>query len=247
MAIILFNPTNEEMRTQYIGEDVIIPPAPDPRHKIRVDDARGRHVLNVLGPRGLVTLEYGDEGEGELRKAEQGRARNQEFKRKQIMDFNQINDAQQQRRLPYIAPSDQVKAYSRELGIKLYEPYSSTDEASRAQADLIKKVGEKEREVQEKDRTIQDLTAKVDRLSGLVEQMLVAASRSQVQSELDWDELRKKIKSINSNHFGQWVGSNWDEIQRYPEDIRGLISERWSKFYTVAFPSDKQEAQASVN
>lgn len=241
MAIILFNPTDEEMRTQYIGEDVIIPPAPHERHKLKVDAARGRHVLNVLGPRGLVTLEYGDEGDGEMKKAEAGRARNMDFKRKQVMDFNQINDAQQQRRLPYIAPSDQVKAYSRQLGIKLYEPYSSSDDASKAHAELIQKLESKDRDVQEKDRTIQDLTTRVDKLTGLVEQMLHAAGK-----DVDWDELKKKIKSINSNHLQVWVGQNWKEIQNYPEDVQGLIAERWDKFYTTAFPVTEQEAQAAA-
>jgi hypothetical protein len=247
MAIILFNPTNEEMRTQYIGEEVVIPPAPDPRHKLRVDDARGRAVLNFLGPRGLVTLEYGDEGDGELKKAAIGRARNMEFKRKQVMDFNQLNDAQQQRRQPYIAPTEQVKVYSRELGIKLYEPYSSSDDASKVHADLIKKIDEKDRQVQAKDRTIQELTSKVDKLSSLVEQVLAAGAKSAGGAkEIDWEELKRKIKSINSNHLQAWVSANWNEIQGYPDDVKGLIEERWAKFYPTAFPLTEQEAQAAA-
>ena len=250
MAIILFNPTDEELKTQYIGEDVIIPPAPDPRHKLRVDDARGRHVLNVLGPRGLVTLEYGDEGAGELKKAEAGRARNADFKRKQVLDFNSLNDAQQQRRLPYIIPSAQIKNYSRQLGIKLYESYSSSDEATKVHAELLGKIDAKDKEVQEKDRTIQDLTESVNSLKGLVEQMLAASGKSLPGGNgggVNWDEIKHKIKSLSGNNLQIWVGKHWDTIQGYPEDVRGLLAERWQKFYPmVAFPVSEQEAKASA-
>jgi hypothetical protein len=236
MAIILFNPTNEEFRTQYIGEEVIVRPGA----KIRVDDARGRHVLNVLGPRGLVTLEYGDEGEGELKKAEQGRARNQEFKRKQVMDFNQLNDQRQAQRLPYIAPSETVKTYSRELGIRLFEPYSSSDEASKVHADELKK---KDAEIRQKDSEIQNLSKSLAQLASKVD-LLLANQPSKPAA--DWEALKAKIKSINRNHLQTWVKDNFAEIQGYPEDVKGLIAERWEKFYTVPFPVNEQEAQAQA-
>ena len=50
MAMILFNPTNEDLETQYIGERVLV----KSDSRVRVDDPRGRHVLNTLGPRGLM-------------------------------------------------------------------------------------------------------------------------------------------------------------------------------------------------
>jgi hypothetical protein len=252
MAIILFNPTDEEMRTQYIGEEVVIPPAPDPRHKIRVDDARGRHVLNVLGPRGLMTLEYGDEGDGEARKAEIGRQRNLEFWRKQVMDFNQLNDQQHQKKLPYIAPSPQIKAAARRLGIKLYEPMSSTDDYTEAQAQTLAELDQKKREVAEKDKVIQSLSAKVDKLTSLVESMLQAAGKQAAAPAAadedpsdDWAEVKRKIKSINGNHFDKWVRKNWDAILDYPDDVRDLIAERWELLYKTPFPTMPEEVDAA--
>lgn len=252
MAIILFNPTDEEMRTQYIGEEVVIPPAPDPRHKIRVDDARGRHVLNVLGPRGLMTLEYGDEGDGEARKAEIGRQRNLEFWRKQVMDFNQLNDQQHQKKLPYIQPSPAIKAAARRLGIKLYEPMSSTDDYTEVQAQLLSDLEEKKRELDEKDKVIQALSSKVDKLTSLVEGMLQAAGQRAAaavagpeDSSDDWAEVKRKIKSINGNHFAGWVKKNWEAIYDYPDDVRELIAERWEQLYKTEFPTVPEEAGAA--
>jgi hypothetical protein len=249
MALILFNPTDEEMRTQYIGEEVVIPPAPDPRHKIRVDDARGRHVLNVLGPRGLMTLEYGDEGEGETQKADTGRRRNLEFWRKQVMDFNQLNDQQHQKKLPYIQPSPQIKAAARRLGIKLYEPMSATDDYTEIQAKVISELDQKKREVAEKDKVIHALSAKVDKLTSLVEGMLAAAGKQAaagVAAETeDWAESKRKIKSINGNHFASWVRKNWESIFDYPDDVRDLIAERWEQLYKTPFPTTPEEADAA--
>jgi hypothetical protein len=241
MAIILFNPTDEILKAQYIGEDVIIPPAPDPMHKVRVDDARGRHVLNVLGPRGLVTLEYGDEGDGEEKKAAQGRARNAEFKRKHVMNFNQVNDSQAQRKLPYVTPDETTKRYARQLGIKLYEPMSSTDDMTQQHAELMGKVAEKDRELNAKAGQISELSAKVDKLSDLVTALLAAKG-----PETNWDDLKSKIKAINGKHFQTWVATNFTEIQGYPDDVKGLISERYEKFYSVPFPANEQEARAAA-
>lgn len=249
MAVILFNPTGEEMRTQYIGEEVVIPPAPDPRHKIRVDDARGRHVLNVLGPRGLMTLEYGDEGDGESRKAEIGRQRNLEFWRKQVMDFNQLNDQQHQKKLPYIQASPPIKAAARRLGIKLYEPMSSTDDYTEAQAKALAELEQKKREVAEKDKVIQSLSSKVDKLTSLVENMLAAAGKQAAAPPAgeadDWSELKRKIKSINGNHLAGWVRQNWEALFDYPDDVRDLIAERWEKLYQTPFPTTPEEADAA--
>ncbi len=246
MSMILFNPTDEEMECVYIGERMVIPPAPDPRHKIKVDDARGRFALNFLGNRGLVSLEYGDEGEGELKKAEIGRNENQKFKRKMVMDFNQLNDMQQQRRLPYFTPDERIKKYARQLGIALYEPMSTKDDVTRVQAELEQKVQEKDREVQKKDAQISDLTAKVDNLTALVEKMLVAAGRSAGADALDhdWEEIKKKVKGLNSKYLQGWVQKNFREIENYPPDVKGLVVEQYEKLYSVPFPKNEHEAQA---
>lgn len=247
MAIILFNPTHEVMKTQYIGEDVVIPPAPDPRHKMRVDDARGRHVLNVLGPKGLVTLEYGDEGQGELKKAEEGRQRNKDFWRKQVMDFNQLNDQRQAQRLPYIAPMPEVREASARLGIRLIEPYSTTDEATKVTQGMAEKLDAKERELIETKGALANLERKFSEMGEMMKALLAAQGKAAEPAPSEWDDLKVKVKTINGKHLQNWVASNFNQIQGYPADVQAFIRERWEKFYPVPYPETAEEAQASVD
>lgn len=258
MAIVLFNPTDEEMRAQYIGEEVVIPPAPKPGHKIRVDDARGRHLLNVLGPRGLVSLEYGDEGEGELKKAEIGRRRNLEFWRKQVMDFNQLNDAQQQRRLPYIQPTPEVKAAAKRLGIKLYEPMSSKDEfTTEAQSTVAQELAAKEQTISALQQQVKELTRLVGELKS---QVLAVASGAQdsdagqmVESVGDDaaphyvnEAMIRKIKAIGPPMFDKWVRKNLAEIEEAPSEVKRVIVEKWVRLYGTECPvSLESEASAA--
>jgi hypothetical protein len=240
MAIILFNPTNEELRDQYIGEDVVIGPGA----KVRVDDARGRHILNVLGPRGLVTLEYGDEGEGEARKAQQGRDRNLAFKKKQIMDFNQMNDQRQQSRRPFITPSDQVKGYSRELGIKLFEPYSTSDASMVESKELREELDKKKRELLEKDTSLSTLQAQVAELTSMMSKMLgtQAAAGNPVGIQ-HWEDFRLKFRNINGKFFHKWVADQWSEISAAPADVKQELADKYERLYSMPFPGNEIEAR----
>lgn len=240
MAIILFNPTNEEMKTQYIGEDVVLAPG----SKVRVDDARGRHVLNVLGPRGLMTLEYGDEGEHEERKARQGRERNMEFKRKNVMNFNTMNDDRAQKHQGYITPTPTLKEYSRELGIKLFEPYSSSDDAMKVHADLKQKLDEKDRELKSKDDAVATLQAQVAQLTQMVGKVLGAkAAAADPTAQSYWSEFAKKTRSINGKHFHNWVADNWNEITTAPTEVQEELADKYQRLYAMPFPTSELEAR----
>jgi len=214
---------------------------------VRVDDARGRHMLNVMGPRGLVTLEYGDEGEGEQRKAAQGRERNMAFKRKQIMDFNTMNDDRQQKKQGYIVPSAQIKEYSRELGIKLFEPYSSSDDAMRVHADLKQELDSKDRELQKKDDALALLQAQVAQLTKMVGQVLgTQAAAADPAAVAYWAEFAKKTRSINGKHFHNWVAENWTEITTAPPEVQEELADKYQRLYGMPFPTNELEARTAA-
>jgi len=97
MAITLFNPTDDDFKAQYGGVTFVIPKVPEDGHMVRVEDNKGNHILNQLGPRGLTSLDYGDEEEVKKKKAEDGRRRNIEFKRNQIVRYNRDNEARKAR------------------------------------------------------------------------------------------------------------------------------------------------------
>ena len=243
MPKILFNPTNEVLVAQYVGEEVKIAPGA----KVRVDDARGRQVLNVLFPRGLCELEFGDEGAGEIEKGEKGRERNRAFKRKQVMDFNAINDQRIQAKLPFLVPADHIKAYAKELGMKLFEPYSSTDESKREGVELREEIQRKETIIAQKDKDVEGLRAQVAELTTLVNKVLAAgagALAADPGGQDEWEELRKQIRGINRNHFSKWVSRNFETIQGYPDGIQAEIRDKYERMYGMPYPASPAEAEA---
>ena len=129
MANVLFNPTHkldkkfqESFGGQYLGKGIWI----EPGQKVKVPDATARHLLNELSPRGLMSLDFGDEEKiDEITK--EGLERNRAFKVKQLNDFNEKNSARKHMGLPYLWPVKHLKLYAEEIGVKLVESYQVDD------------------------------------------------------------------------------------------------------------------------
>lgn len=247
MAIIIYNPTNEEFTATYIGiSDKILP-----EQKLRVDDARGRAYLNELGKRGLVQLEYGDEGEGAKRKADAGRNKNLEFKRKNVLRYNQTNERAKMNGAAYNDPPQQIKEYAEELGLSLIQPFQFTDEKNIRMADLKQESLSKDRLLAEKDREMGELK---DSMKTMQEQMsammamfqgqkAAAPAKSPEAVAVDIVEIRKKLgfKSLNSNQYERWVHRNWQEIFTQPDEIQREIKMKYADLYARPFPDERPE------
>jgi len=254
MAIVLYNPTNEDLRTQYVGEDVIVEgelgdyydaegkrrPA---KCKVRVDDARGRHVLNVLGPRGLVTLEYGDEGGGEEKKAEQGRQRNHDFKYKQVIDFNTLNEQRFQSRLAYLKPSAQIKQYAAELGVELRQPYAVEDAAKRDVAEAMTRQNELREELREKDAQLEEMRDQMMDLTNQVKSLLTAVGK-QTQKQDAKDSIAGKWATLGAKVLIPWAQKHWEQIQLLPDDDFKDLNDRFVKVYGKGLPGTVEELEA---
>lgn len=129
MATVLFNPTHkldkkfqESLDGFYMGRKIDVGPG----KKVKVQDGAARHLLNELGPRGLISLDYDDAGNEEER-AKEGLERNRAFKIKQLNDFNEKNAARKHRGLEYLWPTVTIKLYAEEIGVKLVESYQIDD------------------------------------------------------------------------------------------------------------------------
>jgi len=82
-------------------------------------------LLNAFGQRGLTSLTYGCDEEKVKEDAIQ---RNHDFKVKMVVDFNQRNESRQMMKLGYLPPTEKIKEYAIELGLKLLEPYAIREE-----------------------------------------------------------------------------------------------------------------------
>ena len=125
LGIMLWNPTTDNLDMQYAGISIRLEPGQKQLFALKC----ASHLLNAFGVRGLTSLTY---GEDETSVGEDARARSEEFKKKQIIEYNQRNESRKQMGMGYLPPTADVKKYAIELGLKLLEPYSVRDEERNA-------------------------------------------------------------------------------------------------------------------
>lgn len=247
MSTVLFNPTNEDMKAQYIGEVTFIKAG----EKKKVDDKRARHILNNLGPRGLMTLDYGDEGEQEKKKAELGRRRNHDFKKTQVLRFNMQNDQRSERKLPYQAPDDFMKSYAEEVGIPLIQPYRPSSEESDRMAALTQEREDLAAEVKEKDKDITELKGEIgDLKKTMTDFMKMIKPDSETPDKTETEEkeevkeepedlypvIKQQYAGLSKTKFQDWVLRNENIIPTYPEKNQKEIAAMWKKFFKEDYP-----------
>lgn len=130
MATVLWNPTDrlgEKFQEVFSGHYLGVGTKIDPGKKIKVDDARARHLLNTLSIRGLVSLDYGDDSNLDTI-AEEALKRNRDFKIKQVNEHNERNEARKAIGLPFLIPTPTLRLYAEELGEDLVQPYRVKDQ-----------------------------------------------------------------------------------------------------------------------
>ena len=244
MSTVLFNPTNEDFDAQYIGVTYAI----EAGGKIKVDDKAARHILNVLGPRGLMDLDFGDEGEGERKKAEIGRKRNHDFKRKQVIRFNAENSKRETSRLPPQEPSEQMSDYADAVGIALLQPYRPENEQSEKIGKLTQDLQDSATRLVEKDKDIKVLQGQVagltEKMTTFMEMMSGKKDAEEVTEEVTTEDdkaiaaiIKKQYSGLSKYGFQDWVVKNWDMIPSYPDEIRTDIATMWKSFHNEDMPT----------
>jgi hypothetical protein len=156
MSKVLWNPTNEELFYAFGGITFFFQPG----EKRKVEDAAGKHLLHNLGIRGLTVLDYDCD---EKKIGADAIARNLEFKRKTVVEFNQRNEQRKQTNFPYLVPTEQVAGYAKELGVKILEPYVPRDNEAGSSAMTTMKA-----ENESLKTTLEDLTQKMAALTEMV-------------------------------------------------------------------------------
>lgn len=116
--ITLFNPTNEVIVAMHGGRNYAL----EPKVPVEMEDVAANHILNTHGQRGVCRLKFGDDLQSI---AVEGLARAKEFKKRQVMNHNQMNISRMQVGLNYVAPTADIKQYAQELEMVLDEPLST--------------------------------------------------------------------------------------------------------------------------
>lgn len=161
MSTVLFNPTNETFLGTYIGEDTTI----EPGAKVKVDDARANHFLNKFDRRGLIPLDYGDDGDVFEKKVKAALAKNKAFKIKSVSAYNQSNLYRKAQNLEYQQPPEQIQEYAEELGIEIIQPYMPADTQTPRMREL-------ESDNKSKDKQISDMQGQINELSNMLQRFI---------------------------------------------------------------------------
>lgn len=158
IGLTLWNPTSEDFEgMQYAGISIGLKAGEKQIFAIKC----AAHLLNAFGQRGLTSLTYGSDEEKVGKAAIQ---RNLDFKTKQVVDYNQRNENRKAMQLGYLPPTEILKKYALELGLKLLEPYTVRDEeragitkATVENEELKKKLAAQETEMAEMKEMMKQL------------------------------------------------------------------------------------------
>ena len=123
IGMVVWNPTSEDLDMQYAGVSLTMKAGTEQAFEISC----ARHLLNGFGPRGLTSLKYGCSDSEKKKIGEAAIQRNRDFREKQVVEYNQRNEARKQMGLGYNPPTEIVKRYARELKLELLQPYSVRD------------------------------------------------------------------------------------------------------------------------
>jgi len=241
MAMILLNPTNEKIEVIYHGLPIVFKAG----ERVKLKDSVGRQVFHNYQNRGIVSLEYGDEGAGEILKTEAGRKKNTAFKTKQCVNYNQINDRRKQSGQPFIDPPAQIKGYAKELGIRMLEPYRLEDTDSREISLLMKQNENLQEEIKKKDSALGEMQKQIKELTGQFKDFLNLAGEAKKTNEEPKAGGKKEKKPfppyhrMNEKRFLAWLAKNWEEIESYPEEDRRNVIAKHNQLFDEPFPTER--------
>jgi len=228
MAIVLFNPTDEELRAQYGGIDVVIAALGEEGNLVRVEDQKARHILNILGPRGLTSLEFGDDSEdGAIKnqKADDGRRRALDFKKKQVRTYNRDNEGRKMRHLEYVEPPELIKKWAKDLGELLIQPY----ELKSVDMEEISSLRSANKELMDQLKLQQTQFSEV---MAMLNQKGLLGDDKEEKEEDQHPEIKSEYIRMNRQQFEPWVRNlTFENFSLYPLPIQKDIMTKWEGFY----------------
>ncbi len=253
MAMVILNPTDEDIEVNWAGIGHIL--KPDIRQTF--DEKDGKQIMHNYKDRGLVELNYGDEGAIEVEKIKEGRHKYDEFWTRQCVNYNQLNEERQQGNRPFIRPREEIFHHAKRLGIKLLEPYKLEDTASRELQALIEQNKTLEKEIGKKDTALAGLQGQVADLTANFKKFMSLAgagantnteneSAPETDIHLDPDTISATIARMHKKQFAGWMAKNWDEIASYPDDVRKVVADKHLNLYGTEFPTDRPAIEAAA-
>ena len=157
---ILWNPTDEPLEGMHDGISYILQPG----DKKKVTGTTARHLISHLETRGLVSLEYGDEGTVEVNKGKGALVRQKKFELNQIRRYNIDNQKRARGNLQWVEPPKIVEHFAIKHNVKLEEFHSMVDTKGEELAATMKQNAELQQELRDQKDQMKELLNSVNEL-----------------------------------------------------------------------------------
>lgn len=182
------------------------------------DDARGKHILNKWGQRGLLRVTFEDRDNEDEKRVEAMEIYN-EFWVKQITNFNQHNESLKNENKPYVYPTKELRGKAEDLKIQLVGPWEvKTEPAGVDQKELD---------------SLKEQIAKLSKLEDMVGQLMNQTGELTRQRD---DALISQFQGLDGDDFGLFVLDNMMKIRTWPEHIQILVQSKWEDTQKEPYP-----------
>jgi len=196
------------------------------------NERRGNFILNSIGKRGLVRLDWVDpEKDPDYMKNKKKESYEQykNFWNYQIETMNSHNEQLRNERKPYVRPGKQYHEKAEELGLVLLGPKSLSAPEGKSNAQVDKEL-ETENE---------NLRTTVDKLMEKVEQLLALKTPHEVPDPepektaniIDIEAVKKKFMYLSANQLSDWIDKNKDAIKMWPSELLTALDDKHVKIY----------------
>lgn len=174
------------------------------------EDARGKHILNKWGARGLLRITYDDrDREDEMR--EKAMEIYRSFWSRQISNFNQHNESLKNQDRAYVYPTKMLSKKAEDFGIDLIQPWKlkpPVSETDKKEMDELKdRLGKMEEMMSKMVDTLGDVTKQRD------------------------DALVSQFTLLNQEEFKPWLEANLATVRTWPKNVQTLVQVKWIDLY----------------
>ncbi|MHA2064419.1 MAG: hypothetical protein ACXABY_08570 [Candidatus Thorarchaeota archaeon] len=183
------------------------------------DDARGSHILNKWGPRGI--LRYSLDADPDAVRKEAVRIYKR-FWMNQIVNFNQTNEARKNENKAYNFPTSQLEEKAEELGVELVAPHKTQQKTESGQ------VAELKAENEELRGQVNDLKEGMTEILSIMKEI---REKPAVPHVIDTSDLIRQFVNLGKDRYANWVNSHLEDLKTWPDVVVEKAKEKWEAFY----------------
>jgi hypothetical protein len=175
------------------------------------DNARGNHILNKYGQRGLVQLQYGDDEEEVKRLAMKVY---KEFWYRQITNFNRQNETLRNENKAYIFPQKVLEEKAKEFSVELIGPWKVNLPSS--DKEMVR--------LQQENR---ELRSSIDDMQSQMKELIKIVKSNVGPKVMEKEGYMKQFKNMSFPNFRAWAKQNIEKIEEWPDEVKEEIRIKW--------------------